>query len=48
MKFSTKDFFRKCDQIHKKLRIYSHLLGKSLTENFIFGSEYFSLLPLVQ
>ena len=36
MKFSTKDFFSKCDQIRKKLRIWSHLLKKSLVENFIF------------
>ena len=35
MKFSIKDFFRKCDQIHRKLRIWSHLLKKSLMENFI-------------
>ena len=33
MKFSNKDFFSKCDQ---KLRIWSHLLKKSLMENFIF------------
>ena len=36
MKFSMKDFFSKCDQICKKLRIWSHLLKKSLMENFIF------------
>ena len=36
MKFSIKDFFSKCDQIHIFLRIWSHLLRKSLTENFIF------------
>ena len=36
MKFSIKDFFSKCDQIHRKLRIWSHLLKKSLMENFIF------------
>ena len=30
MKFSTKDFFSKCDQILRKLRIWSHLLKKSL------------------
>ena len=29
MKFSIQDFFRKCDQIHRKLRIWSHLLKKS-------------------
>ena len=36
MKFSIKDFFTKCDQIHSFLRIWSHLLKKSLVENFIF------------
>ena len=36
LKFSIKDFFNKCDQIHRKLRIWSHLLKKSLTDNVIF------------
>ena len=36
MKFSIKDIFSKCDQIRWKLRIWSHLLKKSLMENFIF------------
>ena len=36
MKFSIKDFFSKCDQIHSFLRIWSHLLKKSFMENFIF------------
>ena len=36
MKFSMKDFFSKCDQIRKKLRIWSNLLKKSLLENFNF------------
>ena len=36
MKFSIKNFFSKCDQIRGKLRIWSHLLRKSLMENFIF------------
>ena len=36
MKFSIKDFFSKCDQIRSFLRICSHLLKKSLMENFIF------------
>ena len=36
MKFSIKDFFSKYDQIHRKLRIWSHLLKKFLMENFIF------------
>ena len=35
MKFSI-DFFSKCDQIRRKLRICSHLLKKSATENLIF------------
>ena len=36
MMFSIKDFFSKCDQIRRKLRIWLHLLNKSLMENFIF------------
>ena len=36
MKFSIKDFFSKCDQIRIFLRIWSHLLKKSLRENFVF------------
>ena len=36
MKFSIKNFFSKCDQIHRKLRVWSHLLKKSLMENFVF------------
>ena len=36
MKFSIKDFFSKCDQIRRKLQIWSHLLKKTLMENFIF------------
>ena len=35
-KFSIKDFFGKCDQIRRKLQIWSRLLRKSLMENFIF------------
>ena len=38
MKFSIKDFFIKCGQIRKKLRIWSLLLKKSLMENFIFSA----------
>ena len=37
MKFSKKDFFSKCDQIRRKLRIWSHLLKKSLMVNLIFS-----------
>ena len=36
MKFSIKNFFNKCHQICRKLLIWSHLLRKSLMENFIF------------
>ena len=36
IKFSIKNFFNKCDQIRNFLRIWSHLLMKSLMENFIF------------
>ena len=39
MKFSIKDFFSKCDQI--LMRIWSHLLKKSLMENFIFCAVSF-------
>ena len=36
MKFSIKDFFSRCDQIGSFQQIWSHLLKKSLMENFIF------------
>ena len=39
-KFSIKKFFCKCDQVRRKLRIWSHLLKKSLMENFIFCAVY--------
>ena len=43
-KFSIKDLFSKCNQIHSFLRIWSHLLKKYLTKNFIFlCSERFSV-----
>ena len=35
MRFFIKDFYSKCDQIHRKLRIWSHLLENYLMENFI-------------
>ena len=43
MNFSIKDFFNKCEQIHRKLLIWSHLLKKSLIErilNFIFCTVF--------
>ena len=36
MKFSIKDSFSKCDKIRSFLWIWTHLLEKSLMENFIF------------
>ena len=44
IKFSIKDFFSKCDQMCRKLQIWSHLLKKSLMENFIFCIAYPSKL----
>ena len=44
MKFSIKDFFSKCNQIHKKLQNWSHLLKKSLMEEFIFCAVRFCIL----
>ena len=35
MRFSIDDFFSKGDQIRRKLRVWSHLLKKSIMENFI-------------
>ena len=40
MKFSIKNFSSNCDQIRRRLRIWSHLLKKSLMENFIFCAVY--------
>ena len=36
MKFFIKGFFSNCDQIGSFLRIWLHLLKRSLRENFIF------------
>ena len=36
MKIFTENFFSKCDQILREMRIWLHLLKKSLMENFIF------------
>ena len=40
MKFSIKDFFSKCDQTRSFLRIWSHLLKKSLTKLHFFVKCY--------
>ena len=48
MKFSIKDFFSKCGQIRRKLRIGSHLLKKNLLENPIFCAVFvFNLLFVI-
>ena len=39
-----KDFSIKCDQIRRKVRIWSHLLKKSLMQNFIFREVLFEIL----
>ena len=36
IEFSIENFFSECDQIVMKLRIWLHLLKKSLMENSIF------------
>ena len=46
MKFSIKDFFSKCDQVRSLLRIWSHLLKKSLIENFIVCASWILLICL--
>ena len=46
MKFSINDFSSKCDQIRSFLRIWSHLLEKSLMENFIFYAVHSNSLTL--
>ena len=38
--FSIKYFFSKCSQISRKLRIWLHLLKKSLMDNFIFCFDH--------
>ena len=43
MKFSIKYFFSKCDQTAVSFRIWSHLMKKSWTENFIFCAVYVPL-----
>ena len=48
MKFSVKDLFSKYEQIPSFLRLYSHVLKKSLKENFIFCSVTFVLQFLIR
>ena len=44
MKFSTKDFLSECNQIRREMRIWSHLLKKSIVENFIFCAVWDQLV----
>ena len=46
VKSSIKDFFSKCHQIRKKLRIWSHLLKKSLMKNFILCAMFYPFMSL--
>ena len=49
MKFSITDFFSKCDEVRTFLRIWSHLLKKSVVENFIFcAGEASTIYPMFQ
>ena len=48
MKFSIKDFFSKCDQIRRNLRIWSHLLKNSLMENLVFCAVWVGGLRLLR
>ena len=47
MKFSIKDLFSKCDQIRRKLRIWSYLPKKFLMENFIFCAVAYEHIHLI-
>ena len=47
-KFFMQDFLSKCDQICRKLQIWSHLLIKSLMEKFFFCSKRLLQFSLVQ
>ena len=46
MKFSIKYFFNQCDQICNFLQISSHLLKKTLMENFNFCAVYYQPFSL--
>ena len=48
IKFSIKDFSSKYDQIRRFLRIWSHLLKKSLTENLFFCAVCFIVIMFTE
>ena len=41
LNFAITDFFSKCDQICSFLRIWSHLLKKSVKENSFFEQAWY-------
>ena len=47
MKFFIKDFFSRCDQIRRKLPIWSHLHEQSLMKNFIFCALELNYYPFM-
>ena len=44
MRFPITDFFSECDQIRRKLRIWSHLLKKYVMENLIYCVVHYLLI----
>ena len=48
MKLSIKNFFSKCDQIRRKLHIWSHLMKNSLMEIFLKFPQKSSIFSTVQ
>ena len=47
MEFSKKNFFSKCDQIRRKLRVWSYIIKKPLMENLIFCPVFLVILPVL-
>ena len=47
MKFSIMEFFSKCDRTRSFLRIWPHLLKKSLIENFIFCAGLWGIYQIL-
>ena len=45
MKFSINNLFSKCNQIRSFLRIWPHLLKKSVMENLIFCEVFYEFRP---
>ena len=48
MNFSIIDLFSKFDQIRRELRIWSHVLNKSVVENFFCAVTEVLLIILIQ